>query len=438
MPTLRDRHTLGISVRHLVITPDGRLNTRDSEAKSGPAPAALPRHLGWIEHGSGDGPQFVWTSAGSTALNLAEQWIRRASTDRLWGDEVVTPSLYPWQDGSPLQTLAGTFADRLYFTDGARRQVLRWNADPGLFSVLSGRHVPASRLPLRLWETCRCFRLNQSGERKGVRRMDEFTLHDHHAICSDEQSALLEYERLVMAQLDLIGDWTDQAELVFTLTEDALDARTDFLARLSERTGRPLNVEVLSRRRHYWDMKHKIVTRSGYSTFNTQFDTDNARRFGLTTGSAHGPRTYPVVLHTSLSSPERLLLVAAAQASGSTPARFPLWFAPVQLRLMPVNHDSVAEAVALARRLSAAGVRTDVDDRNHTISWKVRKAAEEWTHFVAVIGPREAAGGPLAVRDRDGTTQTWHERELLEQITKEHGASPVRMGEVRLSRRATS
>jgi threonyl-tRNA synthetase len=406
MTTMRDTATRGIVSTTILLTADGGGGPMPDEHGGGrtgpPALSAYPAHLGWVERPAAAAPgQVAWTAKGRAALARVEDWIRTASAARLGGEEVATPLLYSWERDSPLVALAGTFEDRLYLTEGPDRQVLRWNADPGLFALLTGRRLAPEELPLRVWELGRCYRRHQSGERRGIRRMDEFTLHDHHAVCGGEQSALDEYRRLFAVQLDLIGTWTDRFTVNFTVTHAAYEQRERYLRTLASDFGVDLRVRVESGPRHYWDMKHVIVTGGGLSTFNTQFDVDNAARFALD-GTGPSGQDGLIILHTSLAAAERLLLVAVDEAVRSERRALPLWLSDVQLRLLPTGSDLAGAARQWARELAGRGVRTDVDARSQGLGRRARRAVEDWVPLTAVVGAQEVAAGRLTVRDRAG------------------------------------
>jgi threonyl-tRNA synthetase len=79
---------------------------------------------------------------------------------------------------------------------------------------------------------------------------------------------------------------------------------------------------------------------------------------------------------------------------------FPLWLAPMQVRLLPITDTQTAAAEAIALRYRAAGVRADVDGRSETLNYKIRDAEMLKIPYMGVMGPREVEQGTLAVRTR--------------------------------------
>lgn len=104
------------------------------------------------------------------------------------------------------------------------------------------------------------------------------------------------------------------------------------------------------------------------------------------------------MVHRSLvGSMERLFAYLIEVHEGA----FPAWYAPVQLAVLPVGPGQAAAAADLARRGEAAGLRVEVD-ADGSLGSRVRDAARRRVPYVAVVGAREAAGGRVALRLRDG------------------------------------
>jgi threonyl-tRNA synthetase len=89
-----------------------------------------------------------------------------------------------------------------------------------------------------------------------------------------------------------------------------------------------------------------------------------------------------------------------------TKGAFPLWLAPVQVKVLPVSDKSMDYAAKINRELMAQGVRSELDERNEKIGYKIRYARQEdKVPYMVIIGEKEIAEGTLAVRDR-ATDQT--------------------------------
>ena len=132
-------------------------------------------------------------------------------------------------------------------------------------------------------------------------------------------------------------------------------------------------------------------------------------RFGLT---YMGPdnREHPVfVVHRAFfGSIERFIGIIIEHFGGA----FPLWLAPVQVRLLAVSEQHREGAHTIAGRIREAGYRIDVDDRDETLGKRIRDSELEKIPVVVVFGERESEA-VLAVRTRGDGQSTRSLEELL-------------------------
>ena len=82
--------------------------------------------------------------------------------------------------------------------------------------------------------------------------------------------------------------------------------------------------------------------------------------------------------------------------------KFPLWLAPVQAILLPINDDLNAHADAVAGKLSSLGIRCEVDKRTESLKKKIREAQLDYIPLILTIGEKEKEAGTLSVRTLDG------------------------------------
>jgi threonyl-tRNA synthetase len=129
-----------------------------------------------------------------------------------------------------------------------------------------------------------------------------------------------------------------------------------------------------------------------------QVDFHQPREFGLEYADAHGGRQRPVMVHRSLAgSMERLFAHLIEVHQGA----FPVWYAPVQLDVLPVSEDQGPQADALVDAAIRHGLRAEAH-HDGSIGARIRHAAEHKIPYVGVIGGREAEAGLVALRLRDG------------------------------------
>jgi threonyl-tRNA synthetase len=433
----------GIRVRRCIAYPDGQVLDRgdeqepdlaavpeavrslflgDPEGRPATAEAAAAlRRLGWIAPESASEPGYARIlPAGTFAYRTLREWLEEWVRLRIGGEEVKTPLLFEWEgDDNPVHDLAETFHQRLYFAGGYGEPtslMLRYSADPGLFSMLAGKRIPKRQLPLRLWEFVEAFRRDRSGEIRDLSRLRSFSFIDHHTLCPDEAAGVEEYTRIMREQLELAASIGHGSVVDLTMTERAYEAYPQLAAEAARLSGAPVLLELLSEERHYWSVKHHLRDPSGMKTFNLQLDLRNSRRFDIAVDDETSAAVAPVVVHGSSAAMERWMLVFAAAALQDESPAFPLWLAPAQLRLLPAREESLGHARRFSEELAAAGVRVEIDDRKRPVRWRVAAAGRDWVPFVAVIGEREAQDGSMRVRSRDGSLEDMSVRSLRARI----------------------
>jgi threonyl-tRNA synthetase len=128
-----------------------------------------------------------------------------------------------------------------------------------------------------------------------------------------------------------------------------------------------------------------------------QLDSQMPSRFGLKYVGADNAEHDLYVVHRALyGSFERFIGILIEHYGGA----FPAWLAPVQVRLIPVAERHREQTAGIAGRLREAGVRVEVDERDETVSKRVRDAELEKTPYTIVYGDRDSPE-VLAVRSRD-------------------------------------
>ena len=130
-----------------------------------------------------------------------------------------------------------------------------------------------------------------------------------------------------------------------------------------------------------------------------QLDFQMPERFELEYVGEDGQKHRPVMIHRALlGSIERFIGVITEHFAGA----FPIWLAPVQVKVMTITDRSRDWAVEVAKRLDAAGIRVETDLRNEKIGYKIREAQGQKIPYMLVIGDKEAEAGAVAVRTRAG------------------------------------
>ncbi|HVE80782.1 MAG TPA: threonine--tRNA ligase [Candidatus Dormibacteraeota bacterium] len=130
-----------------------------------------------------------------------------------------------------------------------------------------------------------------------------------------------------------------------------------------------------------------------------QLDFNQPERFDLSYVAEDGSRQRPVLIHRALNGTfERMLGILIEHYAGN----FPVWLAPEQVRIMTVNETKKISAAAekMQSELKAAGIRTELDVSNESVSKKIRGASLAKVPYTIVVGDKEVASGKVAPRVR--------------------------------------
>ena len=130
-----------------------------------------------------------------------------------------------------------------------------------------------------------------------------------------------------------------------------------------------------------------------------QLDMQLPERFELEYTGADGEKHRPVMIHRVVfGSIERFIGVITEHFAGA----FPVWLAPVQVKVMPITDRAADYAKSVAAKLDAAKVRVETDLRNEKIGYKIREAQMQKIPYMLVVGDKEAEAGTVSVRTRAG------------------------------------
>jgi threonyl-tRNA synthetase len=262
---------------------------------------------------------------------------------------------------------------------------------------------------VRIAELGGMYRAERSGVLGGLTRVRAIWLNDAHIFCpadriGAEVAAVLELIRRAHVALGLrvssyrlslrgdggkyAGDDHAWAQAERLLRETLDDAGVAYSSQRGEAAFYGPKIDV------------QIADPAGReSTLSTiQIDFHQPQQFDLSYTDASGAKARPVMVHRSLAgSMERLFAALLEVHAGA----FPVWYAPVQLSVVPIGAEQHDAADAFARAAVGAGLRAEVG-RDGSLGARVRDAAQRKIPYAAVIGPREAADDLVALRLRDG------------------------------------
>jgi threonyl-tRNA synthetase len=148
-----------------------------------------------------------------------------------------------------------------------------------------------------------------------------------------------------------------------------------------------------------------------------QLDMSLPERFDLTYVDRDNQRRRPIMIHrTVLGSIERFFGILIEHFAG----KYPLWLAPVQAVVLPINDDLAAYAGTVRDDLVSAGLRVELDDRAESLNKKVRESQLRQIPLILTIGAKEQAAGTLSVRTLDGKVRYGVTRETFLDTVMEH------------------
>jgi threonyl-tRNA synthetase len=352
----------------------------------------------------------IWLPAGAAARQAVEDRIRERER-RAGYQHVMSPPLGKRQlyelSGHAEHFDADMFPAMRMSADD--ELVLRPSLCPHHALVFRARGRSYRELPLRIAELGGMYRAERSGVLGGLSRVRAISLNDGHTFCAPEQVVdEVDNELALMGQahaelgvrvstvrLSLRGDggrFVDDPAM-WALAEAVL---RDALARAGID-----HVEAPGEAAFYGpkiDIQVRDDAGREMTLSTVQVDYGKPRRFGLSYVAADGSRQVPVMIHrSSVGSMERLFAHLIEVHAGA----FPVWYAPVQVAVLPVAAEQDDAAAAFVHSGMAAGLRVEASAEG-SLGSRIRRCAQRRVPYVAIVGQREAARGEVALRRRDG------------------------------------
>jgi threonyl-tRNA synthetase len=342
---------------------------------------------------------------GAVVYNLLVQFVR-SLYGRYGYTEVITPLVYKTE----LYKTSGhyeLFKDDMFLLQVEEEEygVKPMNC-PGHCYLFATRKHSYRDLPIRYADFSRLHRFEPSGTLAGLTRVRSMAQDDAHIFCTPEQLDD-ELARFVAMTREIYGAFEFDAERVTVTLQtrpekflgrvELWDAAEAALQRAVESAG--YAVTPLPGQGAFYGPKigfdFKDVLERTWTLATVQIDCAMPERFGLAYVTAEGTDATPYMIHRAvLGSIERFIAILLEHTAG----KFPLWLAPVQVRVLPVSEKAAEWGGKVADACRAAGLRAEADLRNEKLGYKVREAQLEKVPVIAVVGEREAASGTVAPR----------------------------------------
>lgn len=348
---------------------------------------------------------------GGMLRKILEDWIKDQNLKRGY-DLVVSPHIARLHLFE-VSGHAGFYSDSMFHpmeVDGEKYQIKPMNCP---FHVeIYKTHLRSYRdLPLRLSELGTVYRYERSGALHGLLRVRGFTQDDAHIFCTPEQveDEVKQCFEFAMHIFKTFGFEKYSVELStrdpehpehFTGDVKDWDRAENALKHVLEANNIPYTTHAGEAAFYGPKIDIKVMDAIGrlWQLSTIQFDFNLPQRFDLEYVSSEG-RQRPIMVHRAMfGSIERFTGVIIEHFAGW----FPLWLAPVQIKLLTLTDDQIPFAKEVFLKMREAGLRPELDVRPEKLGLKIREAHMQRIPYTAIIGAKEAAEAKLTVRLKNG------------------------------------
>jgi len=263
-------------------------------------------------------------------------------------------------------------------------------------------------LPLRFAELGTVYRFERSGVLHGLLRVRGFTQDDAHIFVAPEdmETEVVRVIEFVVTMLRTFG-FEDFKAYVATRPEKSVgdntmwEQATKALKVAADKIG--LGYEMDEGGGAFYgpkiDIKIKDALGRLWQCSTVQFDFNLPERFDMNFIGVDNQAHRPYVVHRALlGSLERFFGMLIEHYAGA----FPVWLAPVQVKVLSITDRQLEYAKGMREKLLAAGIRTEIDTRSEKIGFKIREAAMDKVPYILVVGDKEVQQNAVAVRERGG------------------------------------
>ena len=283
---------------------------------------------------------------------------------------------------------------------------------PFQYQVYLNRARSYRDLPMRLGETSTLFRNEDSGEMHGLIRVRQFTISEGHLVLRPDQleeefKGCLELAKYVLDTVGMLENCTfrfsqwdpARAGIKYEGTPEQWEHAQNVMGQILDNLGLDYTVGI-DEAAFYGpklDIQYKNVFGKEDTIVTIQIDMLLAQKFGMEYVDSDGQLKKPYIIHrTSLGCYERTLAYLIEKYAGALPT----WMAPVQAKFLPMGDDEIEYCQKLADKMTAMGMRVEIDKSNNTVGYKIRAAQQEKVPYMLVVGGKEIEQNAVAVRSR--------------------------------------
>lgn len=264
-------------------------------------------------------------------------------------------------------------------------------------------------LPMRLAEFGTVYRYEQSGELGGLTRVRGFTVDDSHLFVTPEQleSEFFSVVDLILSVFKSLQLKNFKARLSFRDPSSDKYIGSDEVWEKAQNAIRNavkhLDMEYFEAEGEaaFYGPKLDFIFQDAlereWQLGTVQVDYNLPERFNLEYTAPDGSRQRPIMIHRApFGSLERLIGILIEEYAGD----FPLWLAPVQVRLMPVSDDFLGYAQEVCQKMLTLGIRAEVDNSGERLGKMIRNGEKQKIPVMAVVGANELENNTLSIRTR--------------------------------------
>ncbi|MGO5358809.1 threonine--tRNA ligase [Anaerofustis sp. LCP19S3_F7] len=352
-----------------------------------------------------EGPGFpFFLPKGMVIRNELENFWRKEHRKRGY-EEIKTPLIL----NEDLWHTSGHwdhYKDNMYFTqiDGNDYAIKPMNC-PGSMLVYKRKMYSYRDLPLRIGELGQVHRHELSGALHGLMRVRTFTQDDAHIFMLPEQ---------IKDEVIGVIDFIDYVYNMFgfkyhvelsTRPDDSMGSDEDWnmateaLREAMEAKGMDYVVNEGDGAFYGPKLDFHLEDCLGrtWQCGTIQLDFQMPQRFDLTYVGHDGEKHRPVMIHRVIfGSIERFIGILTEHFAGA----FPLWLAPVQVKLIPITDRNLEYVKGIKDKLEEKGIRCEIDDRSEKMGYKIREAQLEKVPYMLIAGDRDMEGNVVSVRAR--------------------------------------
>ena len=359
------------------------------------------------------GPGLIfWHPKGGRMRLIMEDWLRSEALKRGY-DMVYTPHIAN-------ANLWHTSGHTSFYKDSMFGEIEVEKADYMLKPMNCPFHIliyqshlrSYKALPLRFAELGTVYRYERSGTLHGLMRVRGFTQDDAHIFCTPDQIES-EVEGCVDFSFEVfktygfqkyemeVSTWDPEKSKDYSGEASEWERATGALESVLKRRG--ISYKLCKGEAAFYGPKidMKLIDAIGrpWQLSTVQFDFNLPKKFNLEFVGADGNRHRPLMVHRALyGSVERFFGILVEHYAGN----FPLWLAPVQVKILALTEEQNSASVALKSKLEAAGLRVEVDLRFERIGHKIRETTLEKVPYMVILGPKDVETATVSVRLRDG------------------------------------